>query len=650
VAGGLTTENSSIDDSRVSSVPTANQTTQFLRVPLDRLDEFVTLVGEMVINRSAIQQQLDDLESPVKDIDVALARPQSSLQELDRRIDHHSRPRSGRFDAVYPPVAVTMPGRTAGQDRDGFDSLEFDQYNELQLLARTLSEANNDVVAAASEIRRVKGEIENLVDRQQRLNRAGQAGLMHIRMVAVNTILSRLERTVRSVSGKLGRPVELELLGGQTELDKTVLEEITDPLLHIIRNAIDHGVEPTSERIAAGKEGTARIRIEAVNQGTQVTLRITDDGAGIHLDKVRRKAVVQGLISEDQPLTSEELHNLIFLPGLSTADKLTDVSGRGVGMDVVRDTVARLKGSVRVDSRAGVGTTFTIQLPTTLSVIRALFVETHRHSFAIPFPAIKEIQRLNPDTVCHSHDGSTAKIGERTVKLKDLASHLQITNQPNSFASNKPLLIIQQGTDEVAISVDRIEGGQDIVIKTLGNHLKRVPGLIGATVRGDGVVIPILDPNDLIGHVTHQPLCASQRPETRWHCRTNTAMVIDDSISVRRVTTNLLQSNGWQVVQAIDGIDALEKLADLETPPDIFLCDMEMPRMDGIELIRQIRHQDEFAATPIVMVTSRSSEKHRHKAFDAGATDYVVKPFQDEHLLELISQLVQSARESVPTF
>jgi chemosensory pili system protein ChpA (sensor histidine kinase/response regulator) len=286
-------------------------------------------------------------------------------------------------------------------------------------------------------------------------------------------------------------------------------------------------------------------------------------------------------------------------------------------------------------------------LPATLGVARALLVECCRQTFAIPFQSIKQILRLNPGSMDVGPGGVQVDIGNRLIPLIDLGQYLQIANSKDPFDATRPLLIVQVGQDEVAVAVDRIECGQDIVIKTLGNHLKRVPGLIGATLRGDGTVIAILDPNDLVGQGACAPENVTRSTEHRSPGRQKMAMVIDDSISVRRVTANLLHSHGWNVVTAIDGIDALEKLSNLENAPDIFLCDMEMPRMDGIELIRQIRGQNEFKATPIVMVTSRSSEKHRHKAIDAGATEYVVKPFNDEKLLELVGQLVQLTRETV---
>ena len=624
----------------------AKEATQFLRVPLDRIDTLVGLVGEMIVNRSSFAQRLTDMEQRIEDMQTALSRFRTVAHDVETRYSVEAL-RSGTRGTGG--ARTNAPLATSGQS-DSLDSLEFDRYTEFHLLARTLSESTNDVAVITSEFRTLHGDFDSLLGRQQRLTRDAQDNLMHIRMVPVSNIINRLDRTVRSVSNKLGKKVDLVVKGEGTELDKTVLEEITDPLLHLIRNALDHGVESPEERKAAGKPEKATLQIEALNQGTQVTIRVSDDGGGLDLAKIRNLAVNRGMIKEDQELTEEELRSLIFLPGFSTADKLTDVSGRGVGMDVVREAVQRLKGSISVDSERGQGSTFTVHLPTTLAVSRALLVESNGLTFAIPMQAIQQILRLDPASVSIVGSQPIFNLGDRTVQIKEMANHLQLRSEDkNAFKETKPLLLVRTGDDEMAITVDDVIGGQDIVVKTLGDHLASVPGLIGATVAGDGTVIPILDPSDLVGQQIAKRAATSfaNSSEVATVDRRRTAMVIDDSISVRRVTTNLLRSSGWDVLAGKDGVDALEVLETAETPPEVFLCDMEMPRMDGIELIGRLRNQEEFRNTPIVMVTSRAGEKHRKMASDAGADEHVVKPFNDDQLIDLITRLVNEARESV---
>ena len=621
---------------------------QYLRVPIDRLDGLVALIGEMIVNRSAFNQRLSDFEDRIGDMNTSLQRFRSVAQEVETRYSVDAL-KSGRRTHLFDHKNQKLRFDGMESRKSDFDELEFDRYTEFHLTARTLSEATNDVAVVTSELKNLHGDFHTLLGRQQRHNRDAQDTLLQIRMVPVSSIANRLERTVRTVSNKIGKKVDLKVVGGNTELDKTVLEEIVDPLLHLVRNGLDHGIETPEERLKAGKSDRAHLTLQALNQGTRVTLRIIDDGHGIDLDKIRLKAIERGMISEGQVLNKQELLELIFLPGFSTADSLTDVSGRGVGMDVVREAVKRLKGTINVESEIGQGSTFTIHLPTTLAATRALIVESNGLQFAIPMQAIQQITRLEPDSVSHVGEQSLIRTAGGTLQLRHLSVHMGMADaDDNHFETTRPMLLIRAGDDESAVTVDSIEGGQDIVVKTLGDHLRTVPGYIGATVSGDGTVIPILDPADLCGQETTSAMSSSfQRLESMAANRRKLAMVIDDSLSVRRVTTNLLRLHGWDVLDAKDGVDALEQLANAETPPDVFLCDMEMPRMDGLEFVRRIRSQSEFTSTPVVMVTSRAAEKHRKLAAEAGADEHVVKPFNDDRLMELITRMVAESRELV---
>ena len=613
----------------------SGEPSQFLRVPLSRLDSLVDLLGEMTVNRSEFQHQLSDFESRIDDLQATLKR----FRSVSRYLENHT------FAASKTSAGSRLTVNAQGE----FDQLEFERYNEFHLLAQSISEADNDAEIMSGEFRKIKTAFSSLLQRQQQLNRDAQNSLLKVRMVPLSGIVNRLERTVRTVADKLGKQVELVIEGECIELDKTVLDAMTDPILHLIRNGLDHGIELPAERIAAGKPAIARLKITAINQGTQVTLCVSDDGAGINLHKVREKAIERGLIRSSDQLSDEQLHTLIFRPGFSTASQLTDVSGRGVGMDVVGETIRRLKGTVRVRSEAGIGTDFTIQLPTSVGVSKAVIVEANSKTFAIPMQSIRLIQRLDPLTVTRGSNQPKVCVGDKAIKLIDLATHLQLRSKDSScFDQGVPMLVVGLGDAEAAITVDAVRGSRDIVVKDLGSHLKKIPMIIGATIDGDGSVIPILDTNEMVNPGTDVLQYTEGSDFSRAVSgRKNLAMVIDDSISVRRVTENLLKLSGWDVVTAKDGVDALETLAAMDDVPDIFLCDMEMPRMDGLELVRQIREHQEFEQTPIVMVTSRASEKHRHKAFEAGATDYVTKPYHDQELLGLVSDLVQSARETV---
>lgn len=633
------------------SVAEGQSSAKYLRVPLKRLDDMSKQFGEMTVNLSELEHRMLQFGSRIADMQNAMRRIRKIKELVEESGDYHDSHRTTGTNLADSSPFTKLRRRSSSKFSDEFDPLEFEQYSDSYLLEQQLTESDNDAEMMAGEFNKIKAALDGLLQRQHRLNRNAQECLMKVRLVPFGSIASRLERTVRTVSRKLSRQVEFEFIGKEIEVDKTVLDEIADPALHLIRNALDHGIEDTDVRIESGKRETACLRFQATHHGTQVTLKISDDGAGLNLKKIRQKAIDQGMIEADASLSNEELHSMIFRPGFSTAKSLSDVSGRGIGMDVVSDAVRRLKGSIRVDSEAGVGTTFTIQIPTGVGVTRALFLEAGGQQFAIPIQSVQKIDRIQPTNVETNGRELIANHSDGDLRLIDLASHLGLRS--NSFADavsekSSPMLIHGDGNDAVGIAVDVILSCRDISIKGIGNHLQAMHGLAGVTITGNGSVVPILDVADIVSgnsdNMLPSPLDTGQRVSPP---RKKLAMVIDDSLSVRRVNENLLKFAGWQVVTATDGVDALARLPELETGPDVFLCDMEMPRMDGLEFIRQVREQAEFQSTPIVMVTSRASEKHRHRAFEAGATEYVVKPYNGEALLDMLSDLVSVSHATV---
>jgi len=352
---------------------------------------------------------------------------------------------------------------------------------------------------------------------------------------------------------------------------------------------------------------------------------------------------------EAAELTDNELFPLIFQPGFSTAKELSEVSGRGVGMDIVRDKVNRLKGTVSVASESGKGTTFTIRLPMTLAVTRALLVSDRQETFAIPMQAVQQILRLEKDQVDQLGSEPVIRVSGKTYPLVNLSDKLSLQGQADESRSTIPVLIVSSGDQQIALAVEKILSGRDIVVKTLGNHLRQVDGLIGATLTGEGTVVPILDVAWMVGsdssdRMTSRPTAAA--PKKKRKNDTNTVMIVDDSVSVRRVMSNLIRSAGWSLIEAKDGVDALEVLQSSARKPDLFLLDIEMPRMDGYELLSSLRSHDAYRNIPVVMVTSRAGEKHRQKALDLGATDYMIKPYQDEQLLSLAQSLMQETTET----
>lgn len=615
-----------------------------LRVPIERVDSLMREVGELIINRSAFAQRMSDFARCVEELQRAVERMRGTSQDLDTKYGVGAlggrRPLRGDGASALPSRRRIDDRHLNGPRNEEFDSLEFDRYTEFHLISRALAETTADIGTVGGELQNLIGDFDQLLNRQGRLSRDTQDRLMRIRMVPLGTLATKLHRTVRVVAGQQNKLVDFLIQGGEVELDKLVLEELADPLMHILRNAVDHGVELPASRAAAGKSERATIRVQAFYQGTQVVIRVLDDGNGLNLDLIRETALRNGVVqpSDVENLSDDELAAFIFLPGFSTARELSEVSGRGVGMDIVRDKVQKLKGSVSVGFQAGQGTTFTIRLPITMAVTRALLIHASNETFALPMQSVVQILRLERKDIEQLGPNPIIRLGEDALPLVYLADKLRLRHPADKSSEAMPVLVLAAGEQKIAVAVDKILHGRDIVVKTLGSHLRKVKGLIGATLMGDGSVVPILDTASLVGHsgtVTRSTYVPSPHLATRRHEPT-TVMVVDDSVSVRRVMASLLKSNGFTVIDAKDGLDALEKLRQADRQPDLFLLDIEMPRMDGYELLTSLRSHLEHCNTPVVMVTSRAGDKHRQKAMQLGATDYVIKPYQDAELLSLI--------------
>jgi chemosensory pili system protein ChpA (sensor histidine kinase/response regulator) len=453
-----------------------------------------------------------------------------------------------------------------------------------------------------------------------------------------------LHRTVRNVAESLGKDVELLVEGENTELDKTVLEAMADPLLHLLRNAVDHGVETPEVRRGRGKPERGTIRLRAFHEGSQVIVQVGDDGAGIDAEAVRATAVERGFVSaaDAARMPAEELQALVFLPGFSTAREVSEVSGRGVGLDIVKAHVQRLKGTLTLEALPGQGTTLTMRLPMTLAVTRALLVKAHHETFALPLDSIRQILRLEDDATEQVGNETVLRVGSEVYPLVALGKVLGLRQPADERVERRPVVVVHTGTRPVALVVDHLLGGREIVIKNLGTHLRRVVGITGATLMGDGSVVLILNPAEMLS----QP-ARPRRPLTTMFSGTGdfqealSVMVVDDSPSVRRVVSNLMRNAGWKAILAKDGVDALEQLQQTAEPPDLLLLDVEMPRMDGYDLLTALKAQDPLRDLPVVMITSRAGDKHRRKAFELGASAYLVKPYQDEALLDLIRQLTR---------
>ena len=558
----------------------------------------------------------------------------------------------------------------------GFDDLEFDRYTEFHLVSRELVEASSDIQTLGRELNHLNSDFLGYLNRQGRIYSDLQDRLMRLRMVPLSNLAPRLHRTVRTVAVQQHKQVELILEGEATAIDTTALQEMTDPLLHLLRNAVDHGIETPEARLSKGKSAQGTITLRAFYEGSQVVIQLRDDGQGLDAHKIRHQALKQELITpaESDTMSAQELWSLIFTPGFSTAITVSEISGRGVGMDVVHTTVQKLKGTITIDSQPNLGTVFTIRLPLTLAVTRSLMVKTNAQTFAIPLDVVTQIMRLEMNKVERIGKEPVIRLGGKVYPLLLLSRLLNLRQVSDEVEMRPPALLMNVEGKEVVVIVDQLMGGREVVIKTLGNHLRKVHGVMGATLMGDGEVVLILNLAELLRGtvrslarrtlrpglspaphettsglaaegVANTPSSPSDASPAKAEKRTLTIMVVDDSPSVRRVSSNMVKNIGWIPVQAKDGLDALEQLQSAEATPDLILLDIEMPRMDGYQFLSSIRAVPAYRHLPVVIVSSRSSEKHRQKAFDLGATEYLLKPYQEDNVIALIRRLVKESQQ-----
>jgi chemosensory pili system protein ChpA (sensor histidine kinase/response regulator) len=613
---------------------------QYVRVPIERLDELVRFVSELIVNRSVFEQHLGAYGEEIRELDLSLKRLKRLSQRLDADVEVTAL-RGGMGQLAVRSVLIDKRGE--------FDLLEFDRYTDLHLVSRDLAETAVDVTATASELRARAGDFDSYLNRLGRLTSDIQDRLMRMRMVPISSLSARLHRTVRVTSDRTGKPADFVLEGERVELDKTVLEEMAGPLEHVLRNAVDHGIESEVLRRALGKPARGRISLEARYEGTQVVLTVADDGAGINPELIRASIVDRGLVTEAEAakLPDDRVLDYIFQPGFSTSHQVSEVSGRGVGMDVVKSAVARLKGSVELISTPGRGTRLIIRLPMTLAIMRVLLVKANGETFALPANVVTRILRADAESIARVN-GKTVLRGDGEVfPLLRLSESLALKGQPDQAVARPPALLLQVGEQTVALIVDEIVDAREVVVKTMGTLLRKVRGFTGATLMGDGSVVLILDPSDLTGGRSPRSAHMTSSSPVRLPAnRPLEILTVDDSVSVRRVLARLLESAGWKATPAKDGLEALEIL-QRGWSPDAILLDVEMPRMDGYELLGALRAMPQFANVPVVMLTSRAGEKHRKKAFQLGATDYLVKPYQDDTLLAVVRRVVREAKEAV---
>lgn len=598
--------------------------TESVRVRLDKLEELVNLEGDLVVARNSMSNLLDDLNQTVNELETAKDKIRKIAGDLEAGFEVQALQGFGVGTAGSGIQAV------AGDEKkqDEFDVMELDQYSELNLIIRSLNEMSVDVSSIHTQISQISGDVKGQLASQEITMRMMQDRFMRIRMTPLSSISRMFYRIVRETSAKLNKKVRLLIEGEDVYLDRFIWSKVTDPVMHILRNCIDHGIE--AERGA--KAETATITIETFQRGNTVVMRISDDGAGVDTEKLRAKLIGEGRIDATKDLPERELLSHLFTTGVSTRDEVTHISGRGVGLDVVQKNIQDLRGYVHVHTKRGEGTTFELTIPISLSVNRAVITYVNDKPFAVPLYDITEI--LSSSDI--EKDGENFFWRGEKVEKRSLAALLGQSS--GAGATGKDLTImISSGGKNFAVTVDAITGQQEIVVKDLGSHLTKVHGVNGVTDFGDGLLVPILDLPELVSEKAQRLEDARESLPVANKRSPVRVLVVDDSISVRQSVLRLLKKHNWVVEAAKDGVDALEKLELFA--PDVIVSDIEMPRMNGYEFKEVLNNHIEHWNVPVIMLTSRISEKHQQKARELGVQRYVVKPYQDDRFISLIQEM-----------
>jgi len=599
-----------------------------IRIRADLVDRLVNEAGELSIARARIEGEMRGLKTSLLDLTENVIRLRRQLRDIEIQAETQMQSRTAQADVHHA----------------GFDPLEFDRFTRFQELTRMMAESVNDVATVQQNLLKNLDDANAAILAQARMNRELQQELMSVRMVPFASLSDRLYRIVRQTSKELNKRANLDIAGGQVELDRSVLDKMVAPLEHMLRNSIAHGLEEREQRVAQGKPDIGEISLSARQEGNEVIITLSDDGAGLDLERIKTHAVEIGLLDADEDVAPERLADMIFAPGFSTASEVSHIAGRGVGMDVVKTEVASLGGHIETLSTPGKGTEFRLYIPLTLAVTKALLVRVGNRSYAIPSVMIEQVLDLKEAELTRIRDAGQAEWMNNVYPFNYLP---HLLGDPGALPEQHRqywVLLLRSGTRRIAVQVDELMGNREIVVKNIGPQLARIIGIDGATVLGDGQVVLILNPVSLstraqaFEHAVPVPTQAQTTEGKTAAAHLPTVLIVDDSLTVRKITGRLLAREGYQVLAAKDGVEALEILIDVI--PDVMLVDIEMPRLDGFDLTRNIRADERLKSIPIIMITSRTADKHRNYAFEIGVNHYLGKPYQEDELLQLVSQYV----------
>ena len=600
-----------------------------LRVNAETLDHLINESGEVAIARSRVEAELRVVKQALSDLNDAIARIRGQLREVEVQADSQMQSRLSVLD----------------EQKSEFDPLEFDRYTRLQELTRMMTEGLGDIGSIQQALLKNVGDTDAALLAQARTSRVVQQELMRIRAVPFSNLNERLYRIVRQTARELDKKADLGIEGSDVELDRSVLERIGAPLEHMLRNAIAHGLEMPEQRVAAGKPDTGKITITLRQESNEIALILSDDGKGLDLERLRAKGEKMGVLPAGGEPTEAQLAQLIFISGLSTAEQVSEVAGRGVGMDVVKNEITAIGGRIEIASERGKGTSFAIHLPLTLAVTQVVLVRAGSTVVAVAAAMVEQVLRLKEEGLAELYQKQSATFQDRAYPLHSLRGLLGVADTATEKPAYYSVLLLRSGIQRIALHVDELIGNEEIVVKSIGPQLARLAGVAGATVLADGAIVLILNPVQVAARarasidaaIPAQAGVQSVTPQVT----TPAVMVVDDSLTVRKITSRLLEREGYRVLLAKDGVDALEQMKD--SLPAVMLVDIEMPRMDGFDLTRTVRADTRLQGIPIIMISSRTAEKHRSHAAELGVNAFLGKPYQESELLQHIAQHLRAA-------
>ncbi len=611
---------------------------QFIRVNIERLDNLMNLVGEMVVNRNKLTRQVDLIKSLRDELAFSQNRLLHEIRNFEEKYE---------YTLSFQTPAPGSPDRTASPSGDFFE-LEFDRYDDFNLLSRKLTEITNDTNEIMVDLSGFFDSFELDTARISTITSNLQDEITQARMVEMDRLFQLFQRPVRDLAQAESKQINMVVTGGDTKIDKTIFEIVSDPFMHMVRNAISHGLETPEERARLGKDRTGALLLSARHDGGSIVLQIEDDGRGMDPEQLRRAAIEKAFLTpaEAKALSDADSLNLIFRPGFSTASSVGKISGRGVGMDVVITQLAKINGRIEIKTEKNVGTRFIIKLPLTLAIAQALIVKVKDQEVAVPMNLVEETTRFSDKDIQRTAGEEMVSLRGSLMRVLRLNTILGAGKLPRKEEDYRyPALILVLGEKRLALMVEDIQGREEIVVKSLGEYLKNVRMFSGATISGEGAVRLILNVAHLFGEETISTKTSyvggreSEAAETIR--RKPRVLVVDDSISIRKYVQRFLDRSGYEVDTATDGMNALDVLSKAKY--DAVITDLEMPVMHGYDLIAEMKRSPVFSAVPIIVLTSRAGEKHRQKAIDMGAQDYLVKPFEEQEMIEALKRLLSGA-------